>query len=147
MENKKCNKCKKEKEITNFSFKNKKANKRSTVCNECQREYKKKWYYKHDSNRESFRNTRIEIKKKLRINMLNFLQGKKCIDCGEDDIITFDFDHRDPKIKSYNISKMMVNAFSWENILEEIKKCDIRCANCHRKKTAKQFGSYKLFGI
>jgi len=147
MENKKCNKCENEKEITNFSFKDKKNNRRSTICNECQKEYKNKWYHSSIENKERFKNTRIETKKKLKINMLNFLKGKKCVDCGEDDIVTFDFDHRDSKTKSYSISKMISDAFSWKKILEEIKKCDIRCANCHRKKTAKQFGNYKMFGI
>ena len=31
----------------------------------------------------------------------------------------------------------------WEHIEEEIDKCDVRCANCHRKKHAREGGWYK----
>jgi hypothetical protein len=29
-------------------------------------------------------------------------------------------------------------------VKNEIEKCDVRCANCHRRKTAKDFNWYKL---
>jgi hypothetical protein len=35
-------------------------------------------------------------------------------------------------------------AYSWTSILAEINKCEIRCANCHRRRTALQFGWPKL---
>jgi protein-arginine kinase activator protein McsA len=146
MEKKKCNKCEKEKEITNFSFKDKKNNRRSTICNECQKEYKNKWYHSNVENKENFRKTRLDTKKKIKIKMVEYLSGKYCTDCGEKNIITLDFDHKDGVEKKHNISHMVANAFSWESILSEISKCDIRCANCHRIRTAKQFGHYKLFG-
>ena len=40
------------------------------------------------------------------------------------------------------ISNMVNRGYSWKSILIEIDKCDIRCANCHRRRTAKQFGWY-----
>jgi hypothetical protein len=33
---------------------------------------------------------------------------------------------------------MSLNGWRWETILEEIAKCEIRCANCHMVKTAKE---------
>lgn len=30
----------------------------------------------------------------------------------------------------------------WARVWEEIQKCEVRCANCHRRRTAKQFGWY-----
>lgn len=32
-----------------------------------------------------------------------------------------------------NVSKMVTYGFSLEEIEEEVKKCDVLCANCHRK--------------
>lgn len=52
--------------------------------------------------------------------------------------IVLEFDHRDRNEKAENISNLILNA-SWERIETEIKKCDVLCANCHRRKTAAQF--------
>jgi len=38
---------------------------------------------------------------------------------------------------------MVHDGHSTASILEEINKCVIRCSNCHRKKTAKDFSWYK----
>jgi hypothetical protein len=39
---------------------------------------------------------------------------------------------------------MIKSRYSWNRIKEEIRKCDVRCANCHRLRTAKQFGWKRL---
>lgn len=46
----------------------------------------------------------------------------------------FDFDHRDPKLKSFSISDKGVTV-SLARLQEEVKKCDLVCANCHRFRT------------
>jgi len=63
-------------------------------------------------------------------------------DCGEPDPVVLEFDHRDPNEKRIGISSMLTS--SKEAILAEIAKCDIRCANCHRRSTAKRFGYYRF---
>jgi hypothetical protein len=49
----------------------------------------------------------------------------------------FDFDHRDPKTKKHDVSDMVLagNKYSWKDVLKEIEKCRLLCANCHRKHT------------
>lgn len=56
-----------------------------------------------------------------------------CVDCGEADPIVLEFDHRDGSLKSFNVGAQMARAISV--IKEEMDKCDVRCANCHRRKT------------
>ena len=58
-----------------------------------------------------------------------------CIDCGEDESILLEFDHvRGKKIN--NVSDMVGQAYSIKSIKNEIRKCEVRCANCHRRKTS-----------
>ncbi len=77
---------------------------------------------------------------KIRAKMFEFLSVNPCVDCGEKDPIVLEFDHCDPKSKFKLVSKMLSGHYSWESVQKEMKKCEIRCANCHRRKTYAQFG-------
>lgn len=57
-----------------------------------------------------------------------------CVDCGEQDPVVLEFDHVKGK-KSYNISDMVRCYYSIDSIKNEMRKCQIRCANCHRRRT------------
>ena len=66
--------------------------------------------------------------------------GKPCVDCeaiaGRDwPVQSFDFDHRNPLTKRYKLSGGTIRHYSEAELLEEIAKCDLRCANCHRART------------
>lgn len=64
--------------------------------------------------------------------------GGKCVDCGyEGPPFMYDFDHRDPKEKSFGVATGGVTR-ALDKLREEIKKCDLVCANCHRMRTHKQ---------
>ncbi len=80
---------------------------------------------------------RDELKKYI----WNFLLKHSCVDCGEKDPVVLDFDHKAGKISS--VSDFIKNCHSLEKAEQEISKCEVRCANCHRRKTAKEFGWYK----
>lgn len=81
-------------------------------------------------NRNYIAKRRLQWKKKLLR-----LFGGACIDCGySKHHAALDFDHIDPSIKLFNISKAF-NHRPWKEILEEARQCVIRCANCHRIKT------------
>ena len=79
---------------------------------------------------------------KVKLRLLEFLSDKKCKDCKESDPIVLDFDHRDPKEKTKPISRMLSGHYSWDSVLKEIQKCDIRCANCHRRRSYVQFNYF-----
>ena len=70
--------------------------------------------------------------------MVGYLATHPCIDCGESDPIVLEFDHRNPSEKKDEISHMVSTAAPLSSLEAEIEKCDVRCANCHRRKTAKQ---------
>jgi hypothetical protein len=73
----------------------------------------------------------------------DYLREHPCIVCGESDPVVLDFDHRDSGHKRGNICDMSRCSLGLETIKEEIGKCDILCANCHRRRTAEQQDWYK----
>jgi hypothetical protein len=87
-------------------------------------------------NREKY----TQYQKGRRIERQKWLQelknGLSCIICGESDPACLDFHHRDSSVKKGLISKM-VTRVSMERVMDEIDKCDVLCANCHRKLHAK----------
>jgi len=66
-----------------------------------------------------------------------------CMDCGlrPKYAQVLEFDHRPDEDKLFHISDRMVSG-TVEDLLAEIAKCDIVCANCHRIRTVdkNQFG-------
>jgi len=76
--------------------------------------------------------------------MVEFLKTKRCVDCGNNDIRVLEFDHRNREDKKECIAQLLTRN-SWELVMREINKCDIRCANCHRIKTSIQFNWFKNF--
>ena len=62
-----------------------------------------------------------------------FLADKHCTDCPETDPLVMEFDHVRGNKRS-SISRMLRHCL-WSTILTEIAKCEIRCANCHRRRT------------
>jgi hypothetical protein len=79
---------------------------------------------------------------KIREALLSFLSTKQCIDCGETDPIVLEFDHKEPETKTRNVARFLSGHFSWESVSREIEKCDVRCANCHRRKTYRQYNHW-----
>jgi hypothetical protein len=65
------------------------------------------------------------------------LVGHPCVDCGEADLDVLDFDHvRGAKL--FTIAMAVRNGRSLQAIISEIEKCEVRCANCHRRVTRRR---------
>ncbi len=62
----------------------------------------------------------------------NYKAEKGCKLCLEHDPACLDFHHRDPKTKDFNFGSSY-KRYSPTWFLKEIEKCDVLCANCHRK--------------
>lgn len=123
---KQCGKCQIEKEDTEFVFKNKKLDIRQSVCKMCQRKYKLKHYY---SNKQAH----YERNSKTRVLIKNYIDSIKiagCSICNEKEIACIDFHHL--KDKDNNIANLLYRG-SLKKVKEEIAKCVLLCANCHRK--------------
>lgn len=74
-----------------------------------------------------------------RARLTAYLRENPCVDCGEGDLRVLDLDHRDRTQKRDVVSRLVFRA-PWETVAREIALCDVRCANCHRRRTAQQLG-------
>lgn len=136
---KQCTKCLAEKSLELFSFKSRQTGKRLAWCKSCMKVYDANHYQKNKKHRHEIKYANRE---KIRRFLTQYLREHPCAVCNEDDIVVLEFDHIDPKTKKFDIGKS-VSGYSIQSILEEIKKCQVLCANCHRRRTAKQRGWYK----
>lgn len=58
--------------------------------------------------------------------------GGVCVKCGyRKSISALTFHHRNPLEKSFEISKGLTSKKSLSKLVDEAKKCDLLCANCH----------------
>lgn len=103
----------------------------------------KRYYDNRETERENGNRRNREAVARNRKLIWNYLKTHPCVDCGESDPIVLEFDHIDPKTKINSISNLAKQYHAWDSIQLEIEKCQVRCANCHRKRTAKQFNWYK----
>jgi hypothetical protein len=118
----------------------------SHKCKLCSKVYHAKWYQK---NRDRvYKRTRMwqrENSKRHRAMILEYLRSHPCVDIRVSEPIVLTFDQV-RGAKKANIAKLIrpQTSASWERIEREIAKCVVRCANCHARKTAKQFNWWKL---
>ncbi len=94
-------------------------------------------------NREAYvqRNTRVLRERRWRWarRLADYLTLHPCVDCATRDIPILEFDHLDPAEKVESVTALARRGAAWKNIEAETAKCAVRCANCHRRRTAAQF--------
>lgn len=94
------------------------------------------WIPTNDELKQSARIRKWHRRERLRAALRIFLQGHPCVDCGEKDPTVLEFDHV-RGVKRRSVSEwVFTGGCSLKTLIEEMKKCEIRCANCHRRITA-----------
>lgn len=117
-ENYKNNREQRIKQHKEWKIKNKEKN--LQLMREWRKLHKEECRTKSQTNRNKKQEWLRELKKSLH-----------CIVCGENRWWCLEFHHRDPSEKENNIS-IIINRWGMKRILEEIVKCDVFCANCHK---------------
>lgn len=125
---KQCSKCKIDKPVTEFRFRNKQKQILQTQCKEC---------CKRDGKAHYQRNQEQQIAKQLvrneqhRKDYVALKQTLKCCYCPETFYACLEFHHVDAKQKDFNPSDL--HSYTANALVRELNKCVCVCANCHRK--------------
>ena len=127
-----CPKCQKEKEPSTFRLR--KDGRLAAYCKACEQTYKQDHYIQHKEDYK--RRAKVSNPKrraKLR-EFVNSLKAGPCVDCKKDfPPWVMQFDHLSGKVAS--VSRILANGATLARLVEEIKKCELVCANCHANRT------------
>lgn len=83
-------------------------------------------------NKEKVKEWVSNQKEEYKTNFIEYKKTLECEECGENHPACLDFHHIEDK--NENISTLVKRGHSMKKIREEIEKCEVLCANCHRKK-------------
>lgn len=125
---KRCSKCKRELDESEFYKNRSKKDGLQNMCKRCSHRRRTRHY---KENREKENSRRRERARELREWFVEHKKGLSCSRCPEDRWYVLEFHHRHSKDKE--VSVMVADSYSRERILKEIEKCDVLCANCHKE--------------
>lgn len=124
---KRCSKCKEEKNLSEFVKRKASKDGMNHHCRKCSRAYINQHY---QNNKKYYNDKRRQYQKDIRVWYQEYKKTLVCNECGFNHPAALDFHHKDDN-KEQNISQMQSSG-SKRKIMEEIKKCIVFCANCHR---------------
>ena len=138
----KCSKCGLMLPVSDFQIRDREKGTYRNRCLECRREYDRAYYKRNaDKYKQYRRSNQPRYRAKRRYLLMEYLSTKRCVDCGIADPVVLELDHVRGD-KEFNIADK-VFMYAWSRVLREIEKCEVRCANCHRRKTARDFKWFK----
>jgi hypothetical protein len=137
----KCIRCTDWKDESEFNIRNQERGYLQSVCRDCQK-HDGRDRYANDTDRvkEINRLARQRSKKEAERYIYHYLSQSACTDCGEHDFSVLTFDHIKGQ-KRMNIPDMVSGGYSLNSIMEEVKKTEVVCFNCHMRREQKRRGS------
>lgn len=88
---------------------------------------------RYEANKEEYKERARKSVQEKREWFKDYKSDKECEECGEDHPACIDFHHENPEDKDKNVSRLVHDNHKISRIKEEIEKCKVLCANCHRK--------------
>lgn len=136
-----CSRCGLEKAEEDFAWRRKAQGLRDSYCRPCRADYKQEHYAK---NKARYKENALALKKaefEARTRyLIEFFREHPCSDCGESDPVVLEFDHLGEK--TFDIAHGM-RSYNWGRVLEEMRKCDVVCVNCHRRRSMRRGGFWR----
>jgi hypothetical protein len=132
---KRCSKCGESRSLDDFYWKDKSKGLKTSWCKTCKSNWsKERWA--SGSDKEANYESKARRVERAREYIWELFKNSKCDDCGLRDPMVFEFDHLGDK--TMDISKMISSNYGLTAIQAEIRKCDIVCANCHKRRTSER---------
>lgn len=133
-----CGRCGQQKPVSDFAWRRKARGQRDNYCRPCRAQYKQEHYTANCERpvANALRRKQVLVVERAAY-LIQLFSENPCVDCGETDPLVLEFDHLGGK--EFNISRGLRNT-SWQRLIDEIAKCEVVCANCHRRRTALRGG-------
>src|SRR5690349_6088749 len=74
----------------------------------------------------------LRRRKEVQQRLDEYKKTLSCVRCGFSHPAALDFHHRNTQQKEFSLAHAAQRGMGWERIMDEIEKCDVLCANCHR---------------
>lgn len=134
MAEKRCSACKTKKPLAEFAKNRSRKDGLQTSCRPCDRERARRYYRENGVRMRAqivASSARSRAAKRAWVRKHKAEHG--CRFCEEDEPVALDLHHRDGTVKEFSIGAGVAKDFGWDRLRAEVAKCDVVCANCHRK--------------
>lgn len=137
-----CTKCKKSKSLSEFHKRARASDGLQSSCKRCNIDARMATYRSSPKNMQATRDAAKRSQLRNRDYLIELVKLSSCADCSESDIVVLQFDHvRGTKVG--DVTDLAKRGVSIAKLQEEVDKCEIVCANCHVRRTSKQFNWFK----
>lgn len=130
-----CARCDRDLPLASFHWS---GTKRQSWCRQCRSEYMRRRGNLHRRQTYEARRRRRDA---ARGYVLELLTVGSCVDCRVPDPVVLEFDHVEPK--RADVAELVTHGYSIAVVAKEIAACELVCANCHRRRTARRAGSWR----
>ena len=111
-----------------------------------QKRYHEGWYAENgDHRKQQVKNRRRKLKQRF-ADYKQTLECHKCGLSGKDNQWALEHHHLDPNEKVTSIAHLVTSGYSWDTVMEEVAKCIVICANCHRMEHWEEYKQKVLNG-
>ncbi len=109
---------------------------RAGLCKPCKKEYNREWYKKNKGKHLLNVSANNRAYREQFDTIVQAAKSVPCKDCRESHpYYVMDFGHLPGSEKSWDVSRMRSYWIDLDVVRAEIAKCEVVCANCHRKRT------------
>jgi hypothetical protein len=111
------------------------------VCANCHRRRTaiRQGWWRIDRRRDGAWRSKLQARNFL--FAMDVLTASGCVDCGELDVCVLEFDH--VGVKTGSVMQQARREVGLARLSAEIQRCEVRCVNCHRRRTAREAGAFR----